>query len=324
MNDKLVVVGAKENNLKNISVEIPRNKLVVFSGVSGSGKSTLAFDTIFAEGERKFMESLSSYARQFLGQMEKPNVQRIDGLSPCIAIDQKTTSQNPRSTVGTVTELYDYFRLLYANIGTPFCPNCNRPIQKQSIDQIMNSILTKKEGSKVVVSAPFVRGKKGTFQKEFEKFRKSGYSKVEVDGSLYALDEDIVLDKNKKHDISVVIDRLVLREDNISRLTESIETALKLADGKVVVNIDDKDEIYSTKFACPDCGFSFSEISPRLFSFNTPYGACPQCSGLGVKKEIDENLVIGDRRRSLREGACTVTGWNLTSGDFTRVYFNAL
>ena len=324
MNDKLVVVGAKENNLKNISVEIPRNKLVVFSGVSGSGKSTLAFDTIFAEGERKFMESLSSYARQFLGQMEKPNVQRIDGLSPCIAIDQKTTSQNPRSTVGTVTELYDYFRLLFANIGMPFCPNCDKPIQKQSIDQIMNSVMEKPENAKIVISAPFVRGKKGMFQKEFEKFRKSGYSKVEIDGNLYSLDEEIMLDKNKKHDISVVIDRLVLRDDNISRLTESIETALKLGDGRVIVNIDGIDELYSNKFACPDCGFSFSEISPRLFSFNTPYGACKTCSGLGMKKEIDESLVIGDRRRSLRQGACTVTGWNLNSGEFTRTYFNAL
>lgn len=324
MNDKLVVIGAKENNLKNIDVTIPRNKLVVFSGVSGSGKSTLAFDTIFAEGERKFMESLSSYARQFLGQMEKPNVTRIDGLSPCIAIDQKTTSQNPRSTVGTVTEIYDYFRLLFANIGTPFCPNCNRPIQKQSIDQIMNTILSYGDGTKLVVSSPFVTGKKGTFQKDFEKFRKSGYSRVDVDGKIYSLDDEIVLDKNKKHEISVVIDRLVLKDENISRLTESIETALKLSDGKVVVNHNDVDDLFSNKFACPECGFSFSEISPRLFSFNTPYGACPTCAGLGIKKEIDASLVIGDRRRSLRQGACTVTGWNLSVGDFTKTYFNAL
>ena len=324
MNDKLVVIGAKENNLKNIDVTIPRNKLVVFSGVSGSGKSTLAFDTIFAEGERKFMESLSSYARQFLGQMEKPNVTRIDGLSPCIAIDQKTTSQNPRSTVGTVTEIYDYFRLLFANIGTPFCPNCNRPIQKQSIDQIMNTILTFEDGTKLVVSSPFVTGKKGTFQKDFERFRKSGYSRVDVDGKIFSLDDEIVLDKNKKHDISVVIDRLILKEENISRLTESVETALKLSDGKVVISHDGNDDLFSNKFACPECGFSFSEISPRLFSFNTPYGACPTCAGLGIKKEIDASLVIGDRRRSLRQGACTVTGWNLSVGDFTKTYFNAL
>lgn len=324
MEDKLVVIGAKENNLKNIDVTLPRNKLIVFSGVSGSGKSTLAFDTIFAEGERKFMESLSSYARQFLGQMEKPNVTRIDGLSPCIAIDQKTTSQNPRSTVGTVTEIYDYFRLLYANIGSPFCPNCGRQIQKQSIDQIMNTVLAYGDGTKIIVSSPFVTGKKGTFQKDFEKFRKTGYTRVDVDGKIYSLDEEIVLDKNKKHTISVVIDRLILRDDNISRLTESIETALKLGDGKVVINHDDKDDLFSNSFACPECGFSFSEISPRLFSFNTPYGACHTCAGLGMKKDIDPNLVIGDRRRSLRQGACTVTGWNLSVGDFTKTYFNAL
>ena len=324
MNDKLVVIGAKENNLKNISVSIPRNKLVVFSGVSGSGKSTLAFDTIFAEGERKFMESLSSYARQFLGQMEKPNVQRIDGLSPCIAIDQKTTSQNPRSTVGTITELYDYFRLLYANVGTPYCPECGRLIQKQSIDQIMNTILSYPNGSKLVISSPFATGKKGTFAKEFEKFRKSGYSRVDVDGQIYSLDEEIILDKNKKHDISVVVDRLSLKDENLSRLTESVETALKLSGGKVVVNHDGQDELFSNSFACPECGFSFSEISPRLFSFNTPYGACPNCAGLGVKKEIDANLVIGDQRKSLREGACTASGWNLSSSDFTKIYFTAL
>ena len=324
MNDKLVVIEARENNLKNISLTIPRNKLVVFTGVSGSGKSTLAFDTIFAEGERKFMESLSSYARQFLGQMEKPNVTRIDGLSPCIAIDQKTTSQNPRSTVGTITEIYDYFRLLFANIGKPYCPNCNRVIQKQSIDQIMNSVISYGDSTKIVISSPIVAGKKGTFVKDFEKLRKSGYSRVDVDGNIFSLDEDIVLDKNKKHDISVVIDRLILKQENYSRIAESIETALKLSDGKAIVNHDGIDELYSNKFACPECGFSFSEISPRLFSFNTPYGACKTCVGLGVKKEIDANLVIGDQRKSLREGACTVSGWNLSSSDFTKTYFNAL
>lgn len=303
---------------------MPRNKLIVFTGVSGSGKSTLAFDTIFAEGERKFMESLSSYARQFLGQMEKPNVERIEGLSPCIAIDQKTTSQNPRSTVGTVTEIYDYFRLLFANIGVPYCPNCKRPIQKQSIDQITKSILAYGEGEKIVISSPTITAQKGTFVKQFESYRKSGYARVDVDGSIYSLDEEIVLDKNKRHTISVVIDRLVIRPENLSRLTESVETALKLSGGKVVVNHNEKDELFSNTFACPECGYSYGEISPRIFSFNTPFGACPVCSGLGVKKEISEALVVGDKRRSLNQGACTVTGWNLDVGGFTKTYFNAL
>lgn len=324
MSDKIVVVGAKENNLKNLNLTLPRNKLIVFTGVSGSGKSTLAFDTIFAEGERKFMESLSSYARQFLGQMEKPNVERIEGLSPCIAIDQKTTSQNPRSTVGTVTEIYDYFRLLFANIGVPYCPNCKRPIQKQSIDQITKSILAYGEGEKIVISSPTITAQKGTFVKQFESYRKSGYARVDVDGSIYSLDEEIVLDKNKRHTISVVIDRLVIRPENLSRLTESVETALKLSGGKVVVNHNEKDELFSNTFACPECGYSYGEISPRIFSFNTPFGACPVCAGLGVKKEISEALVVGDKRRSLNQGACTVTGWNLDVGGFTKTYFNAL
>ena len=324
MNDKIVITGAKENNLKNINLEIPRNQLVVFTGVSGSGKTTLAFDTIFAEGERKFMESLSSYARQFLGQMEKPNVEHIDGLSPCIAINQKTTSQNPRSTVGTVTEIYDYFRLLFANLGTPFCPNCHKPIKKQSIDQIVGAVFGYAENSKLVISSPVVVGKKGTFAKELVGFRKSGYSKVDIDGNIYDLDEEITLDKNIRHNISVVIDRLLLKEDNKARITESIETALKLSGGKVVVNHDGADELFSDTFACPICGYSYSEIAPRMFSFNTPFGACPTCSGLGVKKEIDPVLVIGDKRRSLNQGACTVTGWNLSVGDFTKTYFKAL
>ena len=324
MNDKITIVGAKENNLKNISLEIPRNKLVVFTGVSGSGKTTLAFDTIFAEGERKFMESLSSYARQFLGQMEKPNVEKIEGLSPCIAINQKTTSQNPRSTVGTVTEIYDYMRLLFANVGTPYCPNCHTPIKRQSIDQIIDSIYSYPQNSKIVVSSPFVTGKKGTFAKDFVSFRKSGYSKVDVDGNMFDLDEEIVLDKNKKHNISVVVDRLILKPESKARLTESVETALKLSGGKVVINHDGTDELFSDSFSCPICGYSYSEVSPRMFSFNTPYGACKTCGGLGVKKEIDEALVIGDKRRSLNQGACTVTGWNLNVGDFTKTYFKAL
>ena len=324
MNNKLIITGAKENNLKNISLEIPRNKLVVFTGVSGSGKTTLAFDTIFAEGERKFMESLSSYARQFLGQMEKPNVEHIEGLSPCIAINQKTTSQNPRSTVGTVTEIYDYFRLLFANLGTPYCPNCHTPIKKQSIDQIVSAVFSYEPNTKLIISSPVVVGKKGTFAKELVGYRKSGYSKVDIDGNIYDLDEEITLDKNKRHNISVVIDRLLLKDENKSRITESIETALKLSGGKVVVNNGEKDELFSDTFACPICGYSYSEIAPRMFSFNTPYGACPVCSGLGVKKEIDPVLVIGDKRRSLNQGACTVTGWNLSVGDFTKTYFKAL
>ena len=324
MNDEIVIVGAKENNLKNINLRIPRNKMVVFTGVSGSGKTTLAFDTIFAEGERKFMESLSSYARQFLGQMEKPNVERIEGLSPCIAINQKTTSQNPRSTVGTVTEIYDYFRLLYANIGTPYCPNCHKPIKKQSIDQIVNAVFEYAENSKIVISSPVVVGKKGTFAKELVGYRKSGYSKVDIDGNVYDLDEEIQLDKNKRHNISVVIDRLLLKKENQARITESIETALKLSGGKVVINHDGIDELFNDTFACPICGYSYSEIAHRMFSFNTPYGACPTCGGLGVKKEIDPVLVIGDKRRSLNQGACTVTGWNLSVGDFTKTYFKAL
>ena len=324
MNDKLVIIGARENNLKNVNLTLPRNKLIVFTGVSGSGKSTLAFDTIFAEGERKFMESLSSYARQFLGQMQKPDVERIEGLSPCIAIDQKTTSQNPRSTVGTVTEIYDYFRLLFANIGTPFCPNCNKPIQKQTIDQIVNAVLSFGEEEKIVISSPFVTGKKGTFVKELEEFRKNGYSKVDIDGIVYSLDEEIKLEKNKKHTISVVIDRLKIRQENYLRINESLETALKLSKGKVVVQHNQQDYLFNTTFSCAECGFSFDEISPRIFSFNTPFGACKTCGGLGVKKEIDKNLVIGDKTKSLNQGACNVSGWNLDIGNFSKTYFKAL
>ncbi len=322
--EKIIIKGARENNLKNISLELPRNKLIVFTGVSGSGKSTLAFDTIFAEGERKFMESLSSYARQFLGQMEKPDVDQIEGLSPCVAIDQKSTSHNPRSTVGTITEIYDYYRLLFANIGTPFCPNCNKPIAHQTIDQIVDKVMSFGLGTKIIITAPIIKGKKGAFQKEFESLKKSGYARVFVDGSIYDLDEEINLDKNKKHDINVVLDRIVLKEDSLSRLAESIEQALKLADGKVMIVKNDEPYIFSTNYACPTCGFSFEEISPRMFSFNAPYGACPDCSGLGVKKEISEKLVIGDENKSLNDGAMVVSGWNLDSGAMTKAYFNAL
>lgn len=324
MEEKIVVRGAKENNLKNIDLEIPRNRLVVFTGVSGSGKSTLAFDTIFAEGQRRYMESLSSYARQFLGQAQKPDVESIDGLSPAIAIDQKTTSNNPRSTVGTVTEIYDYLRLLYARIGVPYCPHCNKVIAKQSVDSIVDKIYGHKMGSKIIIMSPVVRGEKGTFAKLFDELRKSGYVRVNVDGDTRTLDEDIVLDKNKKHNISVVIDRLVLKEDLSKRLTESAETALKLSDGLIVVEIDDEKHLFSNKFACDSCGFAYEEISPRLFSFNSPFGACPHCLGLGFVTELDVDMVIGDKDKSLNQGALKVSGWNMDMGGISSMYFKAL
>jgi len=321
----LKVKGAKENNLKNIDVTIPRNKLVVFTGLSGSGKSTLAFETIYAEGQRRYVESLSSYARMFLGQMEKPDVESIEGLSPAISIDQKTTSHNPRSTVGTVTEIYDYFRLLFARVGVPHCPNCGIEIARQTVDQITDKVLSLPEGTKILINAPVVRGKKGEYTKEFEKYKKSGYARVQVDGVVYGLDEDIKLEKNKKHTISVVVDRLVVKADIEKRLSDSLETALKLADGLVSVQIvDGADTLYSTKYSCPECGISIEEIEPRLFSFNNPYGACPECAGIGFRNEIDEKLVIKDPNKTLREGAMTVTGWNLDTGKMTQMYFNAL
>ena len=318
------VKGAKENNLKNVSIDIPRDKLIVFTGLSGSGKSTLAFDTIFAEGQRKYMESLSSYARMFLGQMEKPDVESIEGLSPAISIDQKTTSNNPRSTVGTVTEIYDYLRLLYARIGTPHCPKCGRVIEKITVDQIAEQVLAMPEGSRIYVNAPVVRGRKGEYSKLLEGYRKSGFARVEIDGSVFELSEDIKLDKNIKHNISVVVDRLIVKDGIRKRLTDSLETALKLAEGLVVIQCDGKDELYSTNYSCPDCGISIEEIEPRLFSFNNPFGACPECKGLGFTSRVDEALVIGDPNRSLREGALAVTGWNLDSGKMTQMYFNAL
>ncbi len=323
--DYLKIKGAKENNLKNIDITIPRDKLVVFTGLSGSGKSTLAFETIYAEGQRRYVESLSSYARMFLGQMEKPDVESIEGLSPAISIDQKTTSHNPRSTVGTVTEIYDYFRLLFARVGVPHCPECGKEISRQTVDQIADKIMALPEGSKILINAPVVRGKKGEYQKNFESYKKSGYARVEVDGVVYSLDEDIKLDKNKKHEISVVIDRLVVKEGIEKRLSDSIETAIKLADGLVSVKVvDGESTLYSTKYSCPDCGISIEEIEPRLFSFNNPYGACPECLGLGFRNEIDENLVVKDKTKSLREGAMTVTGWNLDNGKISSMYFNSL
>lgn len=324
MIEYIKVKGAKENNLKNISVDIPRDKLVVFTGLSGSGKSTLAFDTIFAEGQRKYMESLSSYARMFLGQMEKPDVESIEGLSPAISIDQKTTSNNPRSTVGTVTEIYDYLRLLYARVGVPHCPKCGRVIEKITVDQIADKVTAMETGSRILVNAPVVRGRKGEYGKQLEGYRKSGFARVEIDGSVYDLSEEIKLEKNIKHNISVVVDRLIVKDGIRKRLTDSLETALKLADGLVVIECDGKSELFSTNYACPDCGISIGEIEPRSFSFNNPYGACPKCNGLGYTSKIDEKLVIGDPNRTLREGALTVTGWNLDTGRMTEMYFRAL
>ena len=318
------IKGAKENNLKNIDLEIPRDKLVVFTGLSGSGKSTLAFDTIFAEGQRKYMESLSSYARMFLGQMEKPDVESIEGLSPAISIDQKTTSNNPRSTVGTVTEIYDYLRLLYARVGVPHCPKCGKVIERITVDQIAEKVAELGEGSKILVNAPVVRGRKGEYGKQIESYRKSGYARIEIDGSVYDLSEDIKLDKNIKHNISVVVDRLIVKDGMRKRLTDSLETALKLADGLVAIECDGKTTLYSTNYSCPDCGISIEEIEPRLFSFNNPFGACPECKGLGYTSRIDEGLVIGDPNKSLREGAMTVSGWNLDTGKMSEMYFRAL
>ena len=325
MNDKLIIKGARENNLKNINVEIPRDKLVVFTGLSGSGKSTLAFDTIYAEGQRRYVESLSSYARMFLGQMEKPEVDLIEGLSPAIAIDQKTTSRNPRSTVGTVTEIYDYMRLLFARVGIPHCPQCGREISRQTIDNITDRIKQYPQGTKILITAPVVRGKKGEFVKELEGYKKSGYARVEIDNIVYDLNEPIKLEKNIKHNISVVVDRLVIKDGIDKRLADSIENAIKLADGLVsVVEIDGASVLYSTKYSCPDCGIDIEEIEPRLFSFNNPFGACPVCSGLGIKNEIDKDLVVKDYNKSLREGAMVVTGWNLDSGKMAEMNFNSL
>ncbi len=326
MEDFIYVKGAKENNLKNVDVKFPRNKMVVFTGVSGSGKSTLAFKTIFAEGQRRYIESLSSYARMFLGQAQKPDVESIEGLSPAISIDQKTTNHNPRSTVGTVTEIYDYFRLLFSRVGKPICPNCNKEIKKQSIDQIVDQIMEMPEGTKILVEAPVVRGKKGTYEKLIEGFKKSGYARVCIDGTVYSLDENFELDKNKKHNISVVVDRLSIKEESKSRLTESVETALNLADGLVVITDVGQNEqkIFSTNYACPYCGYVVSEITPRLFSFNNPYGACPNCTGLGYTEDIDEDLVLKNSHLSIKQGAFNITGWSGTSGTMASMYFNML
>lgn len=324
MKEKIFVKGAKENNLKNIDVHIPHNALTVFTGLSGSGKSTLAFDTIFAEGQRRYVESLSSYARQFLGQMEKPDVELIEGLSPAISIDQKTTSHNPRSTVGTVTEIYDYFRLLFARVGIPHCPKCGREIRKQSVDEIADKVVLLPAGSKIMVEAPVVRGKKGEFVKELANYKKSGYGRVKIDGIVYDLQEDIHLEKNFRHNISVIVDRLIIKEGILKRLTDSLENALNLASGLVIIEKDGKEELFSTNYACPDCGISIEEIEPRLFSFNTPWGACPECYGLGFKQVVDPNLICPDKTKTLREGAIKVSGWNLDSSAMTQMYLNSL
>ena len=319
--------GANEHNLKNLDVDIPRNELVVLTGLSGSGKSSLAFDTIYAEGQRRYMESLSSYARQFLGQMEKPNVEKIDGLSPAISIDQKSTNRNPRSTVGTVTEIYDYFRLLYARIGIPHCPECGKEIKKQSVDQMVDQIMELPEGSKIQLLAPVVRGRKGEHVKIFERAKRSGYVRVRVDGSLYELTEEIKLDKNIKHNIEVVVDRLVVKPGIERRLTDSIENVLGLAEGLLMVDVIDGETIYfSQSFSCPDCGVSISEIEPRSFSFNNPFGACPVCFGLGYKMEFDPELMIPDQSLSINEGAIQVMGWQSCNepGSFTNAILQEL
>jgi len=324
MKNSIIIKGARENNLKNIDLEIPKNKLVVFTGVSGSGKSSLAFGTIFAEGQRRYIESLSSYARMFLGQAQKPEVESIDGLSPAISIDQKTTNHNPRSTVGTVTEIYDYLRLLYARVGVPYCPHCQKPITQQTIDQIVDIIEKYPLGSKLTILAPTVRGQKGAFVKTFEGYKKSGFVRVKVDGSIYNLDEEINLDKNVKHNISVVVDRIVFKEGVTSRLTDSIEIAVKLAEGLVVVESEEQEELFSTNYACPTCGWTLEEITPRLFSFNAPFGACPTCAGLGIQSDIDENIILKDDHLSIREGAFNPTGWRADNGGLAERYFEAL
>ena len=326
MAKNIVIKGAREHNLKNIDVEIPRDSLVVFTGLSGSGKSSLAFDTIYAEGQRRYVESLSSYARQFLGQMDKPDVDYIEGLSPAISIDQKTTSRNPRSTVGTVTEIYDYLRLLYARIGIPHCPVCGRVIEKQTVDQIVDKILTLEERTRIQIMSPIVRGRKGEYVKELDDARKSGFVRVRIDGSVYDLSEDIKLDKNKKHNIEIVVDRLVVSLDIKSRLSDSIETATKMSKGVVLCDvIGGEEQFYSLDYACAEHGVSIEEMSPRMFSFNNPYGACKRCSGLGTFMEIDEDLIIPNRKLSINQGAIKASGWNVADGSsIARMYFDAL
>ncbi|MEM0529494.1 excinuclease ABC subunit UvrA [Zongyangia sp. HA2173] len=323
--DKIIIKGAREHNLKNIDLEIPRDKLVVFTGLSGSGKSSLAFDTIYADGQRRYVESLSSYARQFLGQMEKPDVDYIEGLSPAISIDQKTTSKNPRSTVGTVTEIYDYLRLLYARIGIPHCPVCGREIKQQTVDQIVDKVLEFSEGTRIQVMAPVVRARKGTHQKEFEAARKSGYVRVRVDGNIYDLSEEISLEKNKKHTIEIIVDRLVIKEGVRSRLADSIETAVGLTGGLAVIDVIGGEEImFSQNYSCPEHNISIDELSPRMFSFNNPFGACEKCTGLGTFLKVDPDLVIPDKKLSIRQGAIKASGWYFSDGGIAQMYYEGL
>ncbi len=327
MHKFITVKGARVNNLKNIDVSIPRDKLVVMTGLSGSGKSSLAFDTIYAEGQRRYVESLSSYARMFLGQMDKPDVDYIEGLSPAISIDQKTTSKNPRSTVGTVTEIYDYLRLLWARVGTPHCPKCGKVIRQQTIDQIIDQVLALPEGTRIQVMAPVIRGKKGEHAKIFEDAKRSGYVRVRADGNLYELDEEIKLEKNKKHNIEVVVDRLIIRSDIQQRLTDSVETASSLSGGLVVINLlrEEQDLMFSQNYACEDCGISIEELTPRMFSFNNPFGACPTCTGLGSQLKVDVSLVVPDESKSILQGAIQASGWgNIRSDGISRMYFEAL
>ena len=320
----IFIKGAREHNLKNIDIEIPRDELIVFTGLSGSGKSSLAFDTIYAEGQRRYVESLSSYARQFLGQMEKPDVDYIEGLSPAISIDQKTTSKNPRSTVGTVTEIYDYLRLLYARIGVPHCPICGREIKQQTVDQIVDQVLRMEEGTKIQVLAPVVRARKGEHVKEFEAARKGGFVRVRVDGILYDLSETIKLKKNNKHTIEIVVDRLVIKPGIHSRLADSIETAASLAGGIVVISTPEKDYTFSQNYACPEHGASIEELTPRMFSFNNPYGACPKCTGLGVFMKIDPDLVLPNKALSINQGGIKGSGWAMEGSTIATMYMQAL
>mgnify|MGYP004532545621 FL=1 len=326
MNDKIIIKGAKVHNLKNISLEIPRDKLVVITGLSGSGKSSLAFDTLYAEGQRRYVESLSSYARQFLGLMEKPDVESIDGLSPAISIDQKTTSKNPRSTVGTVTEIYDYIRLLYARIGIPHCPKCGKKIEKQSIDQIIDNIMNLKEGTRIQILAPVIRGRKGEYKKLLEDFQKEGFVRARIDGEVYELSDDIDIDRKKKHTIELIVDRLVIKEDIRGRLTESVETALKHANNLVGVDVVGGDSLlFSQNYACPDCGISFEELTPRMFSFNNPFGACPECSGIGYVMKMDEDLIIPDKNKTLYDGVKAFGASTMKRGDtMAKMYFESI
>ena len=324
--DEIVVKGAKEHNLKNIDIEIPKNKLVVITGLSGSGKSSLAFDTLYAEGQRRYVESLSSYARQFLGIMDKPNVESIDGLSPAISIDQKTTSRNPRSTVGTVTEIYNYIRLLYARIGVPYCPNCGKKIEKQTVDQIVDDIMNLPEGCKIQVLSPVIREKKGEYKKLLQTYAREGFVRARIDGENVELTDDIDIDRKKKHSIDIVIDRLVIKEDVKARLTESIEIAMKAADNLVKVAVVGKDErLYSGNYACPDCNISFEEISSRMFSFNNPMGACPECTGIGYLMKIDEDLIIPDKNLTLYNGVKAFGASTMKRGDtIAKMYFESI